>query len=163
MTIRNLTTKQECSIVVLNNDNKYVYIDGMNGNTSLVSEDGTAEPGFVYHDYGFIELVSAYPAVREVYTESAAENKVTLYNNIYTDVTGHYIYYNKWIKILKQEVLGEENKTVLTLKEPVSIPVQTRFYSFPKTMITRMNELTVTPVTDMELSLLKFSYKPTYA
>lgn len=164
--IKNITTKQECNIIALGGGNKYIYIDGLNGNTSLITYDNeyniiSKEPGFVYHDYGFIDLSPAYPVVREVFMESASGDRLTLYNNIYQDVTGYYIYAaDKWIKIVDQELLDESNQTVLTLKDPADA---NKISTNRKTTITKMNEITITPVTTMSLSHLKFSYKPTYA
>lgn len=159
VTVFNKTTNQKCKFVAMDKAhtssvNKAVYIDGINGNTSLVSTNNTASPtsAFLYHDSGFIELEPAYPAVRNVYIQRIEDNNVYLYNTLYTDVTGHYIYINNvWHKILEQiddQTLRLENIIEFTPE---------------KTMITRMNEIEIIPDDEMDITRLSFSYKPTFA
>lgn len=158
--IRNNTTNQECRLIAMDkahttNVNKAVYIDGINGSTTLINTSGantSPTPAFLYHDSGFIELEPAYPAVRNIYVEDCTDDVITLYNTLYTDATGLYIYINNaWHKIIEQI----DNKT-LRLEHSVTVVSE-------RTMITKMNELEIIPDDTMDLSRLSFSYKPTFA
>lgn len=158
VTVRNNTTKQECKIVAMNSTHpgfdRYVYIDGINGNTITINEDGS-EPasGFVYHDSGFIQLESAYPCIRKVFLEETRSSTVEVVNTIYDDVTGQYIYIdNQWCKILEQ--IDDHN---LRLDRSVSTE------NSAGTIITRMNEIEIIPTDTINISRISFLYKPTFA
>lgn len=154
--IRNKTTKQECKIIAVDKahttaSEKYVYIDGISGSTSLIGQS-ESKPAFIYHDSGFIDLAPAYPVIRGVYVETSSTNIVTLVNTLYQDVTGQYIYLNGWHKIEKQ--LDEH---CLLMGESVSTT------SVGRTMISHMNELEIIPIDEADITHLSFSYKPTFA
>ena len=155
--IRNKTTRQECRIVAVDeahtvNVQKYVHIDGLNGNTTLIGEE-YSEPAFVYHDSGFIQLAPAYPAIRDIYiSKLISPTEIRLLNILEQDVVGNYIFVdNAWHKITAQ------NKNVLTVEDNISA------ISRDRTMITRMNELEIEAVSTASISHISFSYKPTYA
>jgi len=160
--IRNETTGQECKLVAMTAEKttdagKHVLIDGINGKTSLVAEDGSSEYAFLYHDHGFIELSPAYPCLREVFVTYNGPF-VEVLNKLSSDYTNYYIYLeNDWRKIMKQEdnVLVLENATLPSGEFLPSGNCQTT--------IIRMNEITIKPVTNMYLSKLSFIYKPTFA
>ena len=159
VTIRNETTNQNCRLIAMEKAttsdlDKAVYVDGMNGKTSLIGmNDGSSSLAFYYHDSGFIKLAPAYPALREIYVSNVEDDVCTLVNTIYQDVTGWFIFIaGQWVEILEQQ---DEN--TLKLAEQVSSFDQQR------TMITRMNKISIIPDDTMELTHISFSYKPTYA
>ena len=154
--IRNNTTNQECRIIAMDKEhttdvNKSVYIDGMNGCTSLIGLE-SPKPAFIYHDYGFIHIAPSYPVIRNIYVENGNSDEITLVNTLYHDVIGKYIYVGEWVKIIDQ-IDGQ------TLKLAKTVTIE----NLGRTMITRMNELEIIPDDTMELTRLSFSYKPTYA
>lgn len=157
ITIRNKTTNQECRIIAMDkkhtsNVSKFVYIDGINGHTTLIGND-FEESAFVYHDSGFISLEPAYPMIRNVYVESSDTDTITVINSLNTNVEGMYIFLdNDWYKI--EEQIDDH---VLRLDRSAST-ANTR-----RTIITRMNEFEIIPDNTMELTHLSFSFKPTYA
>ena len=155
--IRNKTTNQECKIVAMDkphtsNVQKFVYIDGLNGSTSLIG-GASPEPAFLYHDSGFIQLAPAYPAHREIYVLQATAGVVTLVNTLFDNVEGQYIFIDgSWYKITEQ--IDDQHIRVDTAIDSDGTD---------RTMITVMNEMEVVPLTTMDLTHLSFSYKPTYA
>ena len=157
MIIRNNTTGQECKIVAMDkahtsNVSKSVYIDGINGSTSLIGGT-TPEPAFIYHDSGFIQLAPAYPAHREIFVSQVSAGVVTLVNTLYYDVTGQYIFINNtWYKITEQ--IDDQH---LRLASSINVS------NVDRTMITLMNEMEIVPLTNIDLTHISFSYKPTYA
>lgn len=158
VTIRNNTTKQECKIVAMDNEHpgsgRYVYIDGINGNTTTINEDGSnPSSGFVYHDSGFIQLESAYPCMRKIFLEDSNSNIITTVNTIYDDIIGQYIYLDsQWCKILEQ--LADQT---YRLDKSVSTATSNG------TIITRMNEIDIIPTDSINISRISFLYKPTFA
>lgn len=155
--ISNLTTGQSCKIVavkknVTSNVNKEVIIDPISGKTMLVGS-GTKQLAFMYHEHGFLELESSFPAKRNLYITTNGNNKITVSNIVKEDLVGKYVFaVNKWYKILSQP-------DVHTFV--VSGNVQSG--RTERTMVIPMNEITVDPVTTMDLTSLRFIYKPTYA
>ena len=159
-TIRNNTTNQECRIIAMDrahttNVGKAVYIDGINGKTSLISlNNQNIQPvtAFAYHDSGFIDLEPSYPAIRNVFVSGCENTTVTLYNTLYEDVTGYYIFMDgNWHKIIEQ--IDEQT---LVLEHHINVLPE-------RTMITKMNEIEVIPDDTINLSKLIFTYKPTFA
>ena len=158
--IRNKTTRQECKIVAMDKDHtsnvsKAVYVDGINGNTSVISMTGTdaATSGFVYHDSGYIQLAPAYPCIREIFVNPSTSNTISLVNTLYDDVEGQYIFVDeKWYRIEKQ--LTDKS---LRLNESVNTN------GTNATIITKMNEIEIQPIDTMSLTHLSFLYKPTFA
>jgi hypothetical protein len=157
ITIRNKTTNQDCRIIAMKKNktsdvSKYVYIDGINGTTSLIGEN-SQETAFVYHDSGFIQLAPAYPMIRNVYVESSDTDTVTLVNTLETNVEGMYIFIgDEWCRIEEQV-----DAHVLRLDRSASA-ADTR-----RTIISKMNELEIIPDDTMDLTHLSFSFKATYA
>jgi len=154
--IRNKTTNQECKIVAMtkattSDAGKSVYIDGVNGLTMLIS-GSESKPAFLYHDYGFIHLEPAYPAVRNIYADTCNGNIVTLVNTLYDNVKGHYIWLNGWYKIIEMI----DANTLELDKSVISMPNN-------RTIITKMNEIEIEPIDTMNFTHLSFSYKPNYA
>ena len=156
--IRNKTTKQECKVIAMDNAhtssvNKYVYIDGINGSTSLVSENGDKEPAFVYHDSGYIHLAPSYPVIRNVYLRDSASDTITLINTLYEDVVGKHICIgNQWYKIVEQ-LSGQQYRIDRAADTSTT----------DRTVIALLNEIEIVPVDEINLTHLSFNFKPTYA
>ena len=156
--IRNKTTKQECKVIAMDNAhtssvNKYVYIDGINGSTSLVSENGDKEPAFVYHDSGYIHLAPSYPVIRNVYLRDSASDTITLINTLYEDVVGKHICIgNRWYKIVEQ-LSGQQYRIDRAADTSTT----------NRTVIALLNEIEIVPVDEINLTHLSFNFKPTYA
>lgn len=158
--IANKTTKQECKIVglsraVTTGKNKELYIDGISGKTVL-RDSISSEISFLYHSGGFIEIEPTNPVIRNLYVASVGNNTVALVNNLEQNVIGRYIYINShWHKILNQ---SDEN--VLTVRVSNEEPLGEQNES---TMICDLNEITISPVSELFLDKISFVYKPTYA
>ena len=156
--IRNKTTKQECKVIAMDNAhtssvNKYVYIDGINGSTSLVSENGDKEPAFVYHDSGYIHLAPSYPVIRNVYLRDSVSDTITLINTLYEDVVGKHICIgNQWYKIVEQ-LSGQQYRIDRAADTSTT----------DRTVIALLNEIEIVPVDEINLTHLSFNFKPTYA
>lgn len=155
VTIANSTTNQSCKFVGLSTgENQYVMSDGINGKTVLVDKAANkTELAFRFHDYGFIDLEPAFPIARDFgisYEEGS--NKLTTNFEMYEDYQGKYILVrNEWHKII--EASGNKITQASALDANGN----------ENTVIATMNELTVTPDTTMDLSLLKFVYKHTFS
>ena len=153
--IANATTKQKCKLVAMSKSvttdvNKEVFVDGINGKTSLRGA-GSNEIAFLYHDEGFIELEPSFPAIRNIFASYNNSNQIEVLNQI-PDVVGKYIFINhEWYKIVNQD---ESN---LTTNRIVDGAGQER------TMISSMNEITITPDSTMNIDRISFIYKPTFA
>ena len=158
--IINNTTKQECRIVGMTRSattgsSKELYIDGISGKTVL-RNNVSSEISFLYHSGGFIEIEPTNPVIRGLFVSVSGTNTITLFNNLEQDVVGRYIFINShWHKILNQT---EDN--VLTLRVSEEEPLGDQNES---TMICDLNEITISPVTELYLDTLSFNYKPTYA
>ena len=165
--IRNHTTNQELKLVAMSADkttaqNKEVRIDGINGKTILAEVDIDSQGNeytksstlaFLYHDYGFLELDPAYPAERKIYIRYEPGTIVSAANLLYEDYVGKYLYAdNKWCKIIEQP-----NNRTFIIDKPVEHSGSQR------TTIMKMNEISISPITTMNLSKLSFSFKPTFA
>lgn len=155
VTIANATTGQSCKFVGLSTEsNQYVLSDGINGKTVFVNTDtNEKEQAFRFHDYGFIDLEPAFPIVRDFgVSYESGSNILTTNLETQEDYAGKYILVaNEWRKIINVSGNQITQSSVMnsTGKE--------------NTVIVTMNELTVTPDTTMDLSLLKFVYKHTFA
>ena len=171
--IKNLTTGQSCKFVAVSKAktsdvNREVVIDPISGkiytgrvNTHIDRETGKTifdgytekELAFLYHEYGFLELESSFPAIRNIYVSSLGDNHVKISNIITENVENKYIYTaGKWRKIKEQ--LDEH-----TLRVDSTVPSG----RVERTMIIPMNEITVEPITTMDITSLRFIYKPTYS
>lgn len=154
VSIYNRTTKQECDFVGLNEGSAahYVVCDGKTGNTYW---SDTGNNAFIYHDRGFIELEPSYPINRELQVSvSATGTSVTaVYGSFNEEMLGKYIYLdNNFRRIVN--VVSDTELTVnanVTQQDCVNAPVYT------------MNEIVVTPYSTMNLALLRFDYKHTFA
>lgn len=152
--IINKTTDQICGFVAVSkakttSAGKYVYTDGYNGRTVLT--DGTTSANaFLFHDYGFIEMEPCYPAVRELYINYNG-NTITVSNILHENLVGQFIFAgNAWRKITSQSghtLTAEELSGSGTLS----------------TMVIKMNEIVIEPVSTMSIDTLTFNYKPTFA
>lgn len=154
--ISNKTTGQSCKIVAVTkqnttNLNKKVIVDPISGKTILTG-GGSNELAFKYHEYGFLELESSFPAARDLYINYMSSNSINATNILNEDFVGRYIFVkDRWHKIIAQP-----DKHTLRIVENVTGT------GSEKTMIIPMNEITVTPVTTMDIHL-EFIFKPTYA
>lgn len=156
--IANATTAQKCRFVALSdelttNAGKYLITDSTSGKTVL-TDGKTAKPAFLYHDYGFISLKPAYPIKRNVqvtYTQGIS----TIYSD--SDVfseedIGKFVYLGGgWRKI--SNVISSKQASV-TWNADGSLTVATD--------IVTMNELTISPESEMSISRLNFIYRPTF-
>lgn len=159
VTIANRTTKQICKIVALSKAvstdvNKTLIIDPINGKTVLTGASGT-NLAFMFHDSGFLSLESSFPAIRDIYIEYTSGTNINV-NNIFTDdVIGRYVFAaGKWRKIVAQP-----DKHTFTVRASDSITSS----GYERTMVMPLNEIIVTPISTMDITSLKFIYKPTYA
>lgn len=157
--ITNSTTGQECKLVALSKAettdvNKHVYIDGISGKTVLTDSFGSDKKlSFLFHDYGFIELEPCVPVIRKVFINYPGTQLIHTVNRIEENVIGLYIYAaGTWHKIVEQP-------DIQTLKVKDSVGATGDEIS----MIAPMNELTVTPVSTMDITRLSFVYVPTFA
>lgn len=155
--IKNTTTGQSCKIVAItkaetSNVNKEVVLDPISGKTMLVGA-GEKKLAFKYHEYGFLELEPAYPAIRNVYINTTGANAIEVTNILTEDVVGKYIFAaGEWRKITQQP-----DKHTLVLNSPPEAGHMER------TMIIPMNEIIITPITSINITSLRFIYQPTYA
>ena len=155
--ISNNLTGQSCKFVAVSKAktsdvNKEVIIDPISGKTLLVGA-GTKELAFLYHEYGFLDLESSFPAIRNLYINSLGGNEINVANILNEDVIGKYVFSSKgWRKIVDQP---DKHTLVVDSEVPSG--------SMERTMIIPMNEITITPITTMDLTSLRFIYKPTYA
>ena len=156
--IENTTTGQTCRYHALSSDVDYIYTDGINGKTVSVT-DGVKSLGFLYHDYGFIDLEPAFPIKRNIFAMSdgtVVKTTNILYSNPFEQewYKDKYIYLsNAWHKI--QECT---DKNTITLYEPVDYMA-----NYEQTSIVLMNELVIQPEDGTEISKISFIYKPTFA
>lgn len=157
ITITNKTTNQTAKFVafdmdITTNAGKYIVSDALNGKTVLT--DGTiSEFGFLYHDYGFIELEPSYPIERDVFVSyTKGFNKISIVGSkIGDDVIGRHINIgNEWNKII-----GKENDELIVDHVLSETGSQT-------TNIVTMNEIRIELSQGAELTKLNFIYKPTF-
>ncbi len=155
--ITNATTGQSMRLVAISKAvttdvGKKVYIDAISGKTILTG-GGQTQIKFLYHDYGFLSLASSYPALRDIYINYIGGNTITVLNILNQNVIGKYIFIkDKWMKITSQP-----DKHTVTVNGTVMSPGSER------TMIIPMNEIYITPDSTMDITSLKFLFKPTYA
>lgn len=162
ISIDNNTTGQSSRFVAITPDvcanNYYIQSDGLSGQTVLTN--GTVvKPGFLYHDYGFIELDPGFPAYRDVIVtiENTTDNSVFSDGKFTSDMLGRYIYFRS----------GESAKIVNVVDENIVVIDKhlTNSDSGPA-QILKMNELYVKPNPaggQIRLTKLDFVFKPTYA
>lgn len=152
--IINRTTKQTCSIIGLTKEKssdvgKSLYVDAMNGKV-ILSDGKESEPAFLYHDKGFIDLESSFPAIRHIFVNHGRTSVSTIVN-LNENVVGKHIFVDgQWVKILKQ---NDSNHMIIdtSVSEGTS-----------NATIISLNEIHIEPISTMDISL-KFIYKPTFA
>lgn len=161
ITIANTTTGQSCRYIAFNTNDGEIYTDGINGKVTA-TKDGVEKLGFLYHDYGFIELEPAFPILRNLYI-SYENQQVTSTNILYEYEDEKGWYEDKYIFI------GADNtgswyqinqcvdKYTLTLKQSAQSSGSC------KTNVVPMNEIIITPSAGTSISTLSFVYKPTFA
>ena len=157
VTIVNATTNQSCRFVSItkaqtSDAGKYIVCDGMNGKT-LLTNGISGELAFLYHDYGFIDLEPAFPILRDLnisYTANGAA--VVCDSDAFLGQTGKYLHLDgQWRKI----VAVDDGRHASVLPTPTSTGKE-------KTPLVTMNEIVVTPSSDMALTRLNFRFKPTF-
>lgn len=156
--ITNSTTLQKCRFVALSDEQttsagKYIISDGISGKTVLT--DGmTAKPAFLYHDYGFIDLEPAYPIKRDIVISRTQGSTAILAEEAVfeDDDVGKYVYLGgAW-----RQIVAVESSTEAT------VPWSSDETQTETTNIVTMNELTITPESEMSISRLNFIYRPTF-
>lgn len=151
--ISNKTTGQSMKFIAVSkgetaNIGKEVVSDPISGKTTL-----NGKLAFKYHDYGYIELETSYPAIRDVYINYLGGNSVEVLNILNQNVVGKYIFVkNAWFKIIAQP-----DRHTLSLDKAVGSGGAER------SMIISMNEISIEPVSTMDITSLRFIFKPTYA
>lgn len=167
--IHNTTTGQKCKFVNITNEltpagqgsqeNARVICDSLNGKTVRIDNEGNVYSGYLYHQEGFIYLAPAFPINRDIFIKDIYTDTITLYNTLYTNYEGQYIFIQKenkgeWYKIIRQP-----DSETLVVNRTISNPAATY-----KTTIARMNELTLTFTgTAGNIRMLDFLYKPAFA
>lgn len=152
--IKNKTTDQEMKIIGFSgSDNETLTIDSYSGKCFVKKEDGSTRPGFLYHDYGFIDLAPAFPVYRSVEFEKTSDSSLKVSNYPSEEFyVGKYIRLNDWYKIVSQDkneifIDGtvDENKNGLAT-------------------IALMNEIEISSVGsgDVSCDKIKFVYNPTF-
>ncbi len=155
--IANNTTGQSCKLVAIKkkdttNVNKEVIVDPINGKTMLVGA-GEKKLAFLYHEYGFLELETSFPAIRNLYINCLGSTRINVANILNENMIGKYIFAaGSWRKITNQP---DRHTLIVNSAVPAG--------KTERTMVIRMNEISITPITTMDLSSLRFIYKPTYA
>ena len=166
--ITNRTTGDQCKFVALTKaattqEGKYLYTDPINGRT-VMRGGAKDEVCFLYHDYGFLYLEPAFPAIRDLYISYNHSNILETSNMLFDpaeetaeDATEYYadkhVYVDgEWIAIAR---VKDQNH--LELKRAVDEQ------GYEKTMIVLLNEIYISPVANMALTRLNFIYKPTYS
>lgn len=159
--IDNLTTGQQMKFIGGTKSNttnvgKWIVCDGLNGKT-FVTNGSTVTYGFLYHDFGFIQLSPAFPCYRNVFVNGAKNsNNLSVNNQIVSeDMVGQYICAQSG---------GTRYKITAVNTSTNKITIGTSLSADLKGMavIFRMNELSIRPVTTMSITRLNFVYKPTF-
>ena len=143
---------------------KQLRIDGISGKTTLdkIATDSqgeeyieSSEISFLYHDYGFLELDPAFPAKRDIYIRYTPGTIIKTLTMIYGDYSGKYLFADgQWRKIIKTI-----DKQTLEIDE--NNPVENT--GSQRTMIMKMNEISIMADDSMDLSKLSFIFKPAFA
>ena len=182
--ITNHTTNQVCKFVAMSEsefdgEKNFVYLDGASGKCTSV-KNTTTKIAFLYHDLGFITLAPAFPAKRDlrivtqddmVYSVSKLydRNRGETREGLEDELKGHYLWLNNgWHEItgIGQDLddtdpnfltVAARNEHHIQLKDKVPNGIS------ENTMAFKMNRLTVEPVSTMNLTRLKFIYKPTFS
>ena len=140
------------------NMSRYILCDGLNGKCLLTNDSGTVrELGFLYHDYGFIQLEPAFPCARNVYVNgSSGSTEISVSNYIISqDWVGQYICKQSGGNRYKISAVNPSTNKI-TLAKALTENMK------GMAVIIKMNELSIYPVTTMSITRLKFVYKPTF-
>lgn len=162
--IYNETTGQRCKIVALTNAlttdvQKYLAIDGISGKTLLTNGISDTEYGYLYHDYGFIDLAPALVQPNLHVTGASGSQRV-----LKDDTVDPYKYADKYLLLkdigfcteIRRDITKEQH--TLYLKDPLP-----QDYDGEATVV-QPNHLHVYPVGEiMQLTHLKLSWLPTFA
>lgn len=157
ITIINKTTGQTARFVAFTyqqttNVNKYIVSDSINGKT-IITDGSTSSNGFLYHDYGFIELTPSYPIERDIYVSyQSGTDRVSVIGDMPGyDVIGRHIHLaGEWRKIIDRT---DEYLVVDTIFENAGSCC---------TDIVQMNEISIELSPGAEITKLDFIYKPTF-
>ena len=164
VTIANSATRQLCKVVALTktettSKNRYLLIDPISGKVTLKGAD-IEELAFMYHHEGFLDLEPSFPVLRGIHATYSIGNTVTIAEDL-QDVIGKYIFLgNSWYKIVNQGdgyIVLNSNVPEQNLEEGQDEEEITEI-----TTIMDMNEITIKPITDMDIHV-EFIFKPTYA
>lgn len=163
LNIANETTNQTCgfkalSTAVTTTANKHLVVDGINGKSLLVPDDGSTagEPAFLYHDGGFVELVPG-DIKRDVCFRITTNNSSVVYDDtsaLDENDIGRYIYLQNSYRKIKT-ITPVETGNRITIEGSLDTETATG-------CVMTMNEIHVSAVSTATLSRLKFVYKPTY-
>ena len=168
--IKNHTTGECCKFVAIGSatfdgEENYVALDSISGKCYAHTE-GTDKIAFLYHGGGFITLIPAFPIRRNMFVSAmhgsdTIQSVGKLYdrNNRETpetaeaDLKGQHI----WLGDAWHEIAAVTDEHNMKLTEPLESSAS------GTTMTTRMNRITVEPVSTMKLTRLNFVYKPTFS
>ena len=152
VSLYNRITGQECDFVGLNAGSTahHVVCDGRTGN---VYWSDTKQNAFIYHKRGFIELEPAYPIDRSLVVSANGTQLTATYGTFNESMIGKYIYLD-----------GEFRKIVNVVSETeATVNVNLPELSDVNSPVVTMNEIVVSAEDSMNLSLLEFTYKHTFA
>lgn len=181
ITIKNLTTNEECKFVALTDaettdQNRFVYLDGINGKCVLQTINPntgnviSSSLNYLYHDHGFIRLAPDYPAKRVYISRqpSGANYTINTIENLY-DPESETLEFANQIYAGKRIYLIDKWYTIDHLNNSSSIQVTTALnlpssQTFPfKAVIASCNKLKIKVPEACTLSRIKFNYKATFA
>lgn len=187
--IYNKQTGQMCVISGLNtlsgeHAGKTLVIDSLSGKVLLTTPGSdTVEYGFLYHDNGFIDVDSNYPAYRDIVikgvpAEEGEPQTLTTDAVFIDDVVGRYVTFverGSSTSLLGYSIVGQARLNTVPSDEIVAakilavnddkLTIDHRLESIVNdaTDIAFYNEIIVSPIgTEMNITSLVFDYKPTY-
>lgn len=155
VSIFNSATGHRCTVKGLtlpttSNVGKWLEIDSRSGKVYMTNGT-TAAMAFLYHDDGFIQLEGSNPITRNIHV--SYEGDLVMSAGLFTaDMLGKYIYINS------------EWKKIADYYNPNTIKIDYVFSS-PGTQtqdVVKMNYITITPQTSMNIKKLEFVYSPTF-
>lgn len=189
ITIYNDATQQTCKIVALTNadttaKNKYLIVDSLSGKVLMTNGTDT-EHAFFYHDNGFIDLASNFPANRNIRASGTfGTNTLTLSEPVDDSMVGKYFAMRHTSSgVLGTAMLGylvlgnqsasdlfksrivrvEDGGTTIVIADNIPSPTSGSSTSFTiDAAVVSFNNITVKPVSTMALTKLIFRYKPTF-
>ena len=158
LTLFNRATNQECGFKGINagSTTKYIHLDGINGSCYWVSGDSdNNKPAFIYHDYGFLDLAPNSP-IRDIIVSGESGTNTLTVDGVTADETliGQYICCDGEYR----KIVNVTNQDEIVVNRNLSNDVEDE-----NTIITDLNEIVVTPASTINLALLRFNYKHTFA